>query len=75
MMIFCVCLSVCLSERVCVCVCAVMCMYLCLLHTEFQNFHSTGKVRTFLGSEELFLVLAISKACLRLELKPGFRFF
>ena len=35
----------------CVCVCVCLCVH--LLHPEFQNIHSTSKVRTFVGSENV----------------------
>lgn len=37
----------------CVCVCLCMCLFLYILRTEYQNIRTTGKMRTFLGAEDI----------------------
>lgn len=49
------------------CVSASVCVFLYLLHTEYQNSHSTRKVRRLLGSEDIWLVLFLG-------LRLGFKF-
>lgn len=44
------------NPRLCacgVCECVCVCVFLYSLHTEYQNLHSTSKVRTFWGHEDI----------------------
>lgn len=53
-----------ISLRVCVC-----CVFFYVLHTEYQNIRSTGKVRTFFFKEvrTFWLVFAKLRDCFRVK--------